>query len=272
MLQHHAAVTNLRNQIQVMAHHGKSLTGRAQLLNLRNTLLLERLIAHRKNLIHQEDIRVRMHRNREGQTQVHTRRVELHLGIDKVVNLSEIHNRIEGSLNLILGHTQNRAVEVHVIAAGQIRVETSAHLNQTRNIAASENLTLIGAHHARNHLQQRGLTRAVQTQKSHTLTLTNVQAHAVERIELLRKITLAALNQPHKSFLHRTGVAQNEALHQILHVNHHGSVRAHRRELKLLNIHRIRAPGRSCPQTYGRANHQSKRSAEKYQGQSESRS
>ena len=152
MFQHDAAITNLRHQIQVVAHHDQGLASRAQLLNLRDALLLEGLVAHRQNLIHQEDIRACVHGNRESQAQVHTRRVELHLGIDELVNLSKIHNRIEGSLNLFLGHAQNRAVQVHVIASGQVGVETSAHLNQTRDIATSQNLAAVGTHHARNHL------------------------------------------------------------------------------------------------------------------------
>ena len=36
MFQHDAAITNLRHQIQVMAHHDQGLASRAQLLNLRD--------------------------------------------------------------------------------------------------------------------------------------------------------------------------------------------------------------------------------------------
>ena len=200
MLQHHAGLEIFDTRSWLTT--AKS-SGRHSSWNLRNTLLLERLIAHRKNLIHQEDIGFVCTPNREGQTQIHTRRVELHLCIDKVGDLSEIHNRIKGSLNLILGHTQNRAVEVHVIAASQIRVETSAHLNQTRNVPRVRT-SPSSARITPEIIFSSVDLRAVQTQKSHTLALTNIQAHAVERIELLRKITLAALNQPHKaSFIER---------------------------------------------------------------------
>ena len=55
-----------------MTYDNQSLARLDELLNPCNTFLLERFIANRQNLIHQENIWVSMHSYRKRKTQVHT--------------------------------------------------------------------------------------------------------------------------------------------------------------------------------------------------------
>ena len=65
-------------------------------------LALEGFVAHSQNLINQEDIRASVDRNGESQTQEHTRGVELHLGVDKLLNLRKGDNIVKKQLRSAL--------------------------------------------------------------------------------------------------------------------------------------------------------------------------
>ena len=60
LLQYHTAFADFRYQVQVVAHYNEGLTVKAQFFDLLDAFLLERFITDRQNLIHQENIRVRV--------------------------------------------------------------------------------------------------------------------------------------------------------------------------------------------------------------------
>ena len=78
-----------------MTDDNEALTLVAQLADPVETLVLEWLITDSQDLIDEEDIRISVHGNREGQTQEHSRGVELHLIVNEIFDLAEGDDPIE---------------------------------------------------------------------------------------------------------------------------------------------------------------------------------
>src|SRR6478735_5314414 len=103
MLQHNPTVTNPGDQLEVVAHHHESLPGGSQVLDLVQALSLERLVSDGEDLVDEKYLGVRVDGHRKSQTQVHTRGVEPHFGIDKLTNFGEVNDGIELLVDLRLG-------------------------------------------------------------------------------------------------------------------------------------------------------------------------
>ena len=63
---------------------------------------------------------------------------------------------------------QQRAVEVHVFACSQLHIETSAQLDERRDVAVDGARALRGLQHASDDLQHGGLARAVRAEERRT--------------------------------------------------------------------------------------------------------
>jgi len=92
-------------------------------------------------LVDHQDVWIDVDRDREGQTDVHTTGVELHLGIDEVLDLTEIDDVVEDGLHHFFGETEHRAVEEDVVATGELGLEPGAQFEQRRETSAKMNLT-----------------------------------------------------------------------------------------------------------------------------------
>ena len=106
------------------------------LMDTIKALALEGFVAHSQNLINKEDIRAGVHSDRESQTQEHTRGVELHLSIDKLLNFRKSDNIVKSIFDLLFTHAQNRAVQEDIFPARQVRVEARTDFNETGHAAA----------------------------------------------------------------------------------------------------------------------------------------
>jgi divalent metal cation (Fe/Co/Zn/Cd) transporter len=58
-------------------------------------LAWKRLVAHGEDLVDDQDVGVDVDRDREGEAHVHAARIELHLGVDEVFDLTERHDVVE---------------------------------------------------------------------------------------------------------------------------------------------------------------------------------
>src|SRR6266851_144846 len=104
---------------------------------------------------------MRSHRKRE--THVHTGRVVFNRRIDELLDLGEIHDLIELAPDLSSAHSEDRAVEVDIFAASQLRVEPRAYLQQGAYPTLDANLALRGFRDAREELEQGAFAGAVPT-------------------------------------------------------------------------------------------------------------
>ena len=101
-----------------------------------DALLLEGRVAHREHFVHDQDLRLQVRGDGEGQPHVHAAGVALHRRVDELPRRSE-KATISSNLrvDLALAHAEDGAVEIDVLAAGELRVEAGADLQQTGDLA-----------------------------------------------------------------------------------------------------------------------------------------
>jgi len=75
--------------------------------HLSQALPLKSRVAHRENLVHQQDLRLQMRRHGEGKPQVHARGVTLDRGIQESLNFGKRHNLVELADDLPPAHAEN---------------------------------------------------------------------------------------------------------------------------------------------------------------------
>ena len=77
-----------------------------------------------------------MHRDREREPHVHAARIALHRRVDELLDARELDDVVEALLDLAAPHAEDRAVQVDVLAAGELRVEAGPDLEQAADPAA----------------------------------------------------------------------------------------------------------------------------------------
>ena len=123
--------TQPKDRAHVVADEDDGAALSCHVLHLAQALLLELGVAHRQHLIHEQNLRLQVRRHRESQADLHAAGVALDRGIDELLDTREVHDLVELGGDLPAAHPENRAVEVDVLAAGQLRVEAGAGLQET---------------------------------------------------------------------------------------------------------------------------------------------
>jgi hypothetical protein len=103
----------------------------------RQALPLERLVPHGEDLVDQQHVRVQVGDDRKAQPQVHAGRIRLHRHVDEVTELGELDDAIDTLLDLLAGEAVQRAVQVDVLAARELRAEAGAQLEQRHHAPAA---------------------------------------------------------------------------------------------------------------------------------------
>ncbi len=149
--------------------------------HLAEALLLEVGVADGEHLVDQEDLGLEVRRDRERQPQVHAARVPLDRRVDELLDLRERDDLVELALDLGAAHPQDRAVQVDVLAARQLRMESGPDLEQRSDAAVDLGEPARGLRDPRQDLQQRALTGAVAADDADDLPRPDLEAHVVER-------------------------------------------------------------------------------------------
>src|SRR5436309_13253833 len=102
-----------------------------------------------------------MGRDGEGQAEIHAAGVVLDGSIDELVDFGECHDIVELPVDVGVFHTEDRAIEVNVFAAGKLVVKTGADFEQCADAAINVGVSGGGLGNARENLEERALTRAV---------------------------------------------------------------------------------------------------------------
>ena len=96
---------------------------------------LELLVTDRDDLVDHQDVGLHVHRDRETEPHVHAARVVLDRRVDEVFEPGELDDVVDDRVDLASRQPEDRAVEVDVLAAGQLGVEAGAELEQRRDAA-----------------------------------------------------------------------------------------------------------------------------------------
>ena len=134
---------------------------RATSLILPEALLLERGVADREHLVDEQNLGLEMRGDRERESHVHAARVALDRGVEEALDLGERDDLVESALDLGAPHAEDRAVEVDVLAAGELGVKAGADLEQRADTARETARPSVGSVIRDEDLQQRALAGAV---------------------------------------------------------------------------------------------------------------
>src|SRR5262245_36329395 len=100
-----------------------------------HAFLLELRIPHRQDLINDEDLGLEVCCHGEGEADVHAGGIALDGGVKELLDVSECNDFVELPANLGPSHAEDGAVEVDVLAASELGVETRADLQEARHPA-----------------------------------------------------------------------------------------------------------------------------------------
>ena len=84
----------------------------------------------RQHLVDDQDLGLQVRGHGEGQPHIHPRGIPLHRRIQELLDLGEHDDLVEFAVDLGLLHAQDRAVEVHVLATGQLGMESRPDLQE----------------------------------------------------------------------------------------------------------------------------------------------
>jgi hypothetical protein len=155
-------------------------------LHFAEALFLELGIAHGEHLINDEDLRLQVRGDGEGEADVHAagvmldRRVEEHLGFRKGDDLVEL------AVDLLAGHAEDGAVEVDILAAGKLGMEAGADLEKAGDAALDIDASGGGLGDAAEDLQEGRFARAVATDDADDFARRDVEGDILECPEILR--------------------------------------------------------------------------------------
>src|SRR4051794_14245432 len=175
MVKQHRARTEFRDRRQVVTHEQDSAPLAGDGLHAAEAFLLKREVADRKDLVNDEDLRLEVGGYRERETQVHAARVALDRRVDKTLDLSERDDLVELPGDLPAPHPEDRAIEKDVLAAGELRMEPCADLQERADAPADREPSLGRRSDSREDLQQRALARAVVADDPERLALSYLE-------------------------------------------------------------------------------------------------
>ena len=110
------------------------------LAHLPQRLALEGGVADREHLVDEQDLRLEVGGDGEGEPHRHPARVALHRRVEEALDLGELDDLVEAGADLGPAHAEDRAVEEDVLAPGQLRVEAGADLEQRADPAGDVGL------------------------------------------------------------------------------------------------------------------------------------
>ena len=146
---------------------------------------LELGVADGEHLVHEQDLRLEMRRDREREADVHAARVALHGRVDELLDPGELDDVVEALLDLAALHAEDRAVEEDVLAARELRVEARADLEQAADASADLGAARGRRRDPREDLQERRLPGAVASDDAEDLALGHLERDVLERPDLL---------------------------------------------------------------------------------------
>ena len=97
---------------------------RPERVNFSHALVSEISISHRERLIHQQQFRIHVDRNRECQPHHHAARIGFHWLVDKIPYFREVFDLAISPVDLATRKTHDRPVQVYVVPPGELLIES----------------------------------------------------------------------------------------------------------------------------------------------------
>ena len=156
-----------------------------QRLDAALAFLLEKKVADRQHFVDDQHVGHDYGGNGEGDAGDHAGGVVLHRHVEEVPHLGELDDLVEVLLDELLRIAEQGAVEVDVLACGQLQVEPGAELDERGDAALDRAAAFGGLQHAGDDLEHGGFARAVGAEDAEHIAFLHLERHVVERTELL---------------------------------------------------------------------------------------
>ena len=151
-----------------------------KLPDLADALMLEVGVPHRQDFIHQQDIRIEVDGDREGQADVHAVGVSMNRLVDELPDLGELEDGSQARLHLGAGHSQDITVEEDVFPPGEVGVEARSQFQDSGDFSVPGDGAAGWFHDPGHDLKQGTLPGAVLPQDSQRGAGGDVQADAAQ--------------------------------------------------------------------------------------------
>ena len=181
----HRAVAEAIHQPHVVGDENDRLALRAQLVEHREALLLERRVTDREHLVDQQYVGVRLHHGREGKPHLHAGRVVLELEVDEGLELGELDHVIEAGPCLARTQAHHHRIDRHVLGGGQVGIEPDPQLDERCQPARDPDTARVDAVDACEALEQGALPGAVATEDAEELALHDPKRDVLEHVQLV---------------------------------------------------------------------------------------
>lgn len=182
-LQHDRLVAEGVDHVDVVADEQDGLATLLEVLDPVKRLQRKARIANRQRFVDDKNIGVDRRRDGEGQARLHTARIGPERLVDELAKLGELDDLVKPPVDLLLGEAKTEAAQNHVLAAGIVRVKTSAELEDRSDPAIDLHLARRLFQRACDKPQKRTLACAVPAEHAEDRALGHVERHVAERAE-----------------------------------------------------------------------------------------
>src|SRR5262245_43552798 len=166
-----------------MGHEQNGAAAAAEFGKLVQTLVGKCLVTDREHFVDEQNIGIHIDRDRKTKAHVHAGRVRFHRRVDKFVELGKPHDVVEAIGNLATTEAQHQAVDVHVLATGDLRMKSRAQLDERRHATLDTNVPGRWFAYPRNQLEHRALAGSVTPNDAKRSPLWHVEGNSFERLE-----------------------------------------------------------------------------------------
>jgi hypothetical protein len=147
---------------------------------------LELGVTHREDLVDDEDVRLDVGRDGEGETKVHAGGVALDRCVYEPLDSSEFDDVVEAVCHRPAAHAEDGAVEKEVLASGELRVKPGADLEEGGDASPGPSDARRGFRDPSEDLEQRALARPVAPDDPEGMSFLDREADVTQRPDLLR--------------------------------------------------------------------------------------
>src|SRR6185503_213909 len=169
------------NSSEAVRHQQNRSSGPTHVIHLTEALLLKVRVADRQYFINDQDFRIQMRVHSESKPQIHPARVVFDGGIEESLDFSEGHYFVKSLVDLTMPHSQNRAIQIHILAPAQIGMKPRADFEQARNAAVQLNASACGLDDSRQYFEKGGLAGSVSANDTHYFARHDFEADVSQR-------------------------------------------------------------------------------------------
>src|SRR5439155_15498818 len=177
------AVAEALDETDVVRHEHDRLPRPAELGDLRVALVLEVLVTDGEHLVDEQHIGIDVHRDREAEPRRHAARVRLDRRVEEAAELREALDLRHRRLGLLTREAEQRAVEVRVLASGEVGVKARAELEERGHPSLDLDRAGRRLRGAGDELEERGLPRTVRADDAEAQSTVDAEAHVLQRVD-----------------------------------------------------------------------------------------